>query len=68
MAEVVLKLEVPSGLDDKIGFASERVLTEFLEEIRFSIAREILAESELTDDHARELGKEVSAAVAKRHL
>jgi len=67
MAEVVLKLEVPTGLEDKVGSAAERVLTEFLEKIQFSIAREIPAESELTEEHARELGKDVSAAVAKRH-
>jgi hypothetical protein len=46
----------------------ERVISEFLEEIQFSIARDILKESELTEEQAKELGKEVSAAVAKRHL
>ena len=68
MEEIALKLEVPTGLEDKVGFAVERLLNEFLEGIQFSIAREILEKSELTEEHARELGKEVSAAVAKRHL
>ena len=68
MGEITLKLEVPTGLADKVGFAVERVLSEFLEEIQFSIARDILKESELTEEQAKELGKEVSAAVAKRHL
>ena len=68
MGEVVLKLEVPTGLEDKVGSAVEKVMSEFLEEIQFSIARDILEESELTEEQAKELGKEVSAAVAKRHL
>ena len=68
MGEITLKLEVPTGLEDKVGFAVERVISEFLEEIQFSIARDILKESELTEEQAKELGKEVSAAVAKRHL
>jgi len=68
MEEITLKLEVPTGLEDKVGFAVERVISEFLEEIQFSIARDILKGSELTEEQAKELGKEVSAAVAKRHL
>jgi len=68
MGEITLKLEVPTGLEDKVGFAVERVISEFLEEIQFSIARDILKGSELTEEQAKELGKEVSAAVAKRHL
>ena len=47
MGEITLKLEVPTGLEDKVGFAVERVISEFLEEIQFSIARDILKESEL---------------------
>jgi len=67
MPEIALKLEVPAGLEDKVGFAVERVLSEFLDEIQFSIARDIVGESKLTGEQAKELGKEVSAAVAKRH-
>lgn len=68
MNEISLKLEVPKGLEDKVGSAVERVLSEFLEEIQFSVAREILEESNLTAMQAKELGREVSVAVAKRHL
>ncbi|MBN2251796.1 MAG: hypothetical protein JW724_06965 [Candidatus Altiarchaeota archaeon] len=67
MSEVVLRLDVPRGLEKKVGLAVEKVLTEFLEEIQFSMARDILEESELTAEQARELGREVSSAVAKRH-
>lgn len=68
MGEITLKLEVPTGLENRVGFAVERVLNEFLDEVRFSLAREILKESELTEEQAKELGREVSKAVAKRHL
>jgi len=67
MPEIALKLEVPAGLESKVGFAVDRVLSEFLDEIQFSIARDILEESKLTEEQAKELGKEVSAAVARRH-
>jgi len=67
MPEIALKLEVPAGLENKVGFAVDRVLSEFLDEIQFSIARDILEESQLTEEQAKELGKEVSAAVARRH-
>lgn len=66
--EIVLKLEVPSGLEDKVGSAAERLLSEFLEEIRYSVARDILEGSKLTSEQAKELGKEVNREVAKRHL
>jgi hypothetical protein len=36
--------------------------------VRYSVAREILEESELTAEQARELGREVNAAAAGRHL
>lgn len=68
MSEIALKLDVPTGYENKIGIAVERILNEFLEGIQFSIAREILKESELTEEQAKELGKEVSREVAKRHL
>ncbi|MCK4491637.1 MAG: hypothetical protein KAU03_03380 [Candidatus Altiarchaeales archaeon] len=68
MEEITLKLDVPAGLEPKFELAVERILNEFLEEIQFSLAREILEESKLTEEHAKELGREVSEAVAKRHL
>ena len=68
MREVVLKLEVPKGLESKVELAVEKVLNIFLREVRFEIAREILEESELSEEKVRELAKEVNLSVAKRHL
>ena len=68
MKEVVLKLEVPKGLEPKVELAVEKVLNMFLREIKFEIAREILEESELSEEQARELAKEVNLSVAERHL
>ena len=68
MKEVVLRLEVPKGLEPKVELAIERVLSMFLREVRFEVAREILKESELSEEQARELAKEVNLSVAERHL
>jgi len=68
MKEVVLRLDVPKGLEPKVELAIERVLSMFLREIKFEIAREILKESELSEEQARELAKEVNLSVARRHL
>ncbi|MCD6402349.1 hypothetical protein J7L36_00640 [bacterium] len=68
MKEIVLRLEVPKGLESKLELAIEKVLNMFLREVRFKIAREILEESELSEEKARELAKEVNLSVAKRHL
>jgi len=56
MKEVVLRLDVPKGLEPKVELAIERVLNMFLREIKFS------------EEQARELAKEVNLSVAKRHL
>jgi len=50
MKEVVLRLEVPEGLESKVELAIEKVLKMFLRESKFEIAREILGESELSED------------------
>ncbi len=67
MEEIIIKLEVPQGLEDKIKVVIERVVKEIIEEIEFSLAKEILEGSELTEEQARDLGKEVNTAVAKKH-
>jgi len=56
MKEIVLRLDVPKGLEPKVELAIERVLSMFLREIKFS------------EEKARELAKEVNLSVAKRHL
>ena len=68
MREVVLRLDVPKSLEPKVELAIERVLNMFLREVKFEIAREILEESKLSEEQARELAKEVNLSVAERHL
>jgi hypothetical protein len=57
MEEVVFRLEVPTGMKKQVGAAVEKVLSEFLDDVRYSVAREILEESELTEEQTRELGQ-----------
>ena len=68
MTEITVKLDVPQGLEDRVAVAVQKALKEFLEEVEFSLANEILEESELTEDHSRELGKEVNVRVAKKYF
>lgn len=68
MSEIIIKLEIPEGLDKRIVPLMEKLVRRLLEEMEFSFAREILEESMLTEKQAKELGKEVNSAVAKRHL
>jgi len=67
MREVVLRLDVPKGLESKAESAIEKVLNMFLREVRFEIAREILEESKLSEEQVKKLAKEVNLSVAKKH-
>ena len=67
MEEIIIKLEVPKGTEHALKVAIERALREFLEEFEFSLAKEILKESEFSESQARELGKEVNVIVSKNH-
>jgi len=68
LKEVVLKLDVPKDLEPKVELAVKKVLDMFLREVKFAVAREILEESKLTQEKAKELSKEINLEVAKRHL
>ena len=67
MAELRFKVEVPSKLESKFRAALEKVVSEFIEELEFSVAREILSRSKLTEKRARELSDEVKRNIARRH-
>ena len=67
MAEVVVKLDVPQSLESKFGKALDKVVNEFIEKVKFSVAKEILSKSELTEDQARKLADEVKSGISKRH-
>ena len=68
MTELTFKLDVPKGLEEKAELILKKLVDKIQEELEFSLAKDILEESELTEEQARELGKEVSSAAAKRHI
>ena len=67
MAEVIVKLDVPQSLESKFGKALDKVVNEFVEKLKFSVAKEMLSKSELTEKQAEKLADEVKSGIAKRH-
>ena len=67
MPEVVLRVEVPPGLEQEFKIALERLTTEFIDELKLSVARNILSKSELTEELAKKFADEVKEGMAKRH-
>ncbi len=67
MSEVVVRVEVPKGLEPKFSSAIGRVTEEFIGKLRESVASGIRAESRLTRGQARELARELRLRIAKRH-
>ena len=67
MAEVIVKVDVPDKFESEFREALKKVVNEFVAELEFSLANEILSKSKLTPSKAKELANEVKLAVAKRH-
>jgi hypothetical protein len=67
MAELRLKVDVPAELESKFETALERIVSEFIEELEFSVARDILSKSKLTREQADKFADEVKEGMAKRH-
>ena len=67
MAEVIVKLDVPRSLEVKFGKALDEVVNRFVGKLKFSVAKEILSKSELTEKQAKKLADEVKSGIAKRH-
>lgn len=67
MPELEFKVDVPPKLEPKFEAALERVVNGFIEELEFSVARDILSRSELTEEQAKELADEVKKGIARRH-
>ena len=67
MSEVVVKLDVPKSLEPEFSSAIERVTKGFVERLRFSVAREIISGSRLTERQASKLAKALRIGIAKRH-
>lgn len=67
MKGLEFKVDVPPKLESKFEAALERVVAEFIEDVEFSVAREILSRSELTEKQAKELSRDIKKGIAKRH-
>ena len=67
MEEIVVKFDVPSELNEEFRLALAKVVKQFVRRLQFSIAENILSESELTDKQVSELSDDLKERVAKRH-
>lgn len=67
IAELVFRINIAPELKDKFEVALDKVVKEFIEEVDFSIAEDILSKSKLTKRQAFKLAEEVKSGVAKKH-
>ena len=67
MAEVVVKVHIPSTLKDRFEPALAKVVRDFVRRLEFSIAEDIGFKSKLSDKQADKLADELKRRVAKRH-
>jgi len=68
MGKILFEIEIPEGMDEEVKSAVKELLEVFIRETKFSIAKNILKESRLTEEQAMKLAKEVNLSVAKKHL
>jgi len=67
MSELMFKVDVPPKLEPIFESALKRIVSEFLDELKFSVAREVLSRSELTDEQANRFAEKVKKGIAMRH-
>ncbi len=67
MPEVVIRVEVPEGMQNKFEKAIEEILKKFIEEIKWSVAQDIISKSKLDEEIAKKLVIEIKNSVAKKH-
>lgn len=67
MTELKFKVEVPSKLEKKFGEALEKIVESFIEDLEFSVAKDILSKSKLTKKQADEFADEVKKGMSKKH-
>jgi len=67
MVEVLFKVDVPSKLESKFRIALEKIIQEFIDELDFSVAKELQVKSRLTKDQADRFAQDVKKGMAKRH-
>lgn len=67
MVEVKFKVDVPPELESEFRVAVERVVGGLIDELEFSVAREILSKSKLTEKQAEKLARDVKKRIARKH-
>ncbi len=55
MAEVILKVNVPEEFKEKFELSLEKAMKQFVRELEFAMADEILSKSKLTDEQISKL-------------
>ncbi len=66
MGEIVIKVDVPEGMQDKFEKAIDSVLKKFFDEVKWTVARDIVSKSKLSEDMANKLALEVKESIAKK--
>jgi len=60
-------VDVPLKLVSKFEVARESRMIEFIEELKFSVVKDIVSKSKLTKKQADKLADEVKRGIARRH-
>jgi len=67
MAEIIVKVDVPSELNKEFELALAKVIKQFVRRVKFSMLDEIMSKSELTQEQVYGLSDDLKERVAKRH-
>jgi len=67
MAEILVKIEVPSELEKAFELALSKVISQLVRRVEFSISEDILSKSSLNDEQAIILTGKLKERVAKKH-
>ena len=67
MEEIVVKIDVPSELNEEFKSALTKVVKQFTRRMQFSLADNLLSKSKLTDEQISELASELKEQVAEKH-
>jgi len=66
MAEITLKVEIPSGFEKEFKLALAKVIKEFSDRLEFEIAREIVSKSKFSETDAEDLSNKVKLTMHNR--
>ena len=67
MAEIRIKVDIPSELADKFEAALNKVVEQFTRRVKFSMMDEIMSKSKLTDEQINALSSEAKERAAKKY-